>query len=87
MRISHFFATSIVAIFAFTESASATYVNQLEHDKFVLPQSDVMTEVAQEETEEEIARKAVISSFGWNGLNDNEKQRLTQVLLNKAGEY
>ena len=81
MRISHFLATSIVAIFAFTESANATYVNQLEHDPMVFPQSDVVTEY---ETAEEIAKKAVISRFGWNGLNDNEKQRLTQVILNKA---
>ena len=85
MRISHFFATSIVAIFAFTESSNATYVNQLEKNQIetgvpqvniALTQIDSVTE-ATEETEEEIARKKVIEQFGWSGLNDNEKQRLT----------
>ena len=41
-----------------------------------LTQIDSVTE-ATEETEEEIARKKVIEQFGWSGLNDNEKQRLT----------
>ena len=45
MKISHFFATSIVAILALTDhSASATYVNQIENDRFETESPIVLTQ-------------------------------------------
>ena len=72
MRLSHFFATSVVAILSFTQPASATYVNQLEQNHvdianpIVLTQNKVVTEV---QPPKKVAKVKVPEEFDFSKID------------------